>query len=389
MKFIRQFFALESSGGILLALAALLALIIENSSLQSWYSTFLTVNVSLKIGSFGINKPLLLWINDGLMAVFFLLVGLEVKREILVGHLSSLSNAVLPIVAAIGGLVLPALIYIFLNLHDSIALNGWAIASATDIAFSLFIINILGKKIPQSLKICLVAIAILDDIAAIVIIAIFYTKKLSLLSLLLASLAIFILIILNVKKISNIAPYIIVGIFLWAFILKSGVHATLAGVALALFIPFRDKESSNKSPLCKLEHDLHPWVSYGVLPIFAFANAGVSFTGMSFGYLTNSITLGILLGLFFGKQLGVMFATFIGVRLNFFKLPNKVTWLHYYGMSIITGIGFTMSLFIATLAFQDMQRQIAVRIGVILASSLCGIIGYFVLYFACSKMKKP
>ncbi|MFT4718525.1 MAG: NhaA family Na+:H+ antiporter [Rickettsiales bacterium] len=384
-KMIKEFFKLEASAGILLGLTAILAIIIENSPFRNFYDYLLNTPVAIQIGGFAIDKPLLLWINDGLMAIFFLLVGLEIKREILEGQLSSREQVVLPIIAAFGGLAVPALIYSYFNWGDADAIKGWAIPAATDIAFALGVIMLLGKRVPESLKICLVAIAIIDDLAAIVIIALFYTKSLSLISLGFGLLAIIALYVMNRKGVVKIAPYMVVGIFLWACVLKSGVHATLAGVVVALFIPLRTKNESGKSPAKSLEHGLHPWVAYSILPIFAFANAGVSLQGLSLEMLLHPITLGIAAGLFFGKQIGIMSVTAICVLTKICKLPKGVNWSQYYAMSLITGIGFTMSLFIGTLAFDNIDNQTFVRLGVILGSLLSGISGYILLRIACKK----
>jgi Na+:H+ antiporter, NhaA family len=385
IKMMREFFRLEAAAGILLGLTAILAIIIENSPFRNFYDYLLNTPVAIQIGGFAIDKPLLLWINDGLMAIFFLLVGLEIKREILEGQLSSREQVVLPIIAAFGGLAVPALIYAYFNWGDADAIKGWAIPAATDIAFALGVIMLLGKRVPESLKICLVAVAIIDDLAAIVIIALFYTKSLSIISLVFGLLAIIALYIMNRKGVTKIAPYMVVGVILWACVLKSGVHATLAGVVIALFIPLRTKNALGKSPARSLEHGLHPWVAYSILPIFAFANAGVSLQGLSVEMLLHPITLGIALGLFFGKQIGIMLVTAICVLIKICKLPKGVNWSQYYAMSLITGIGFTMSLFIGTLAFDNIDNQTFVRLGVILGSLLSGISGYILLRITCKK----
>lgn len=384
---IKEFFKLEASGGILLGIAAILALGMENSPLKAIYDSFLTIPFKIQIGEgFKLDKPLLLWINDGLMAIFFLLVGLEIKREVLQGQLSTKDQISLPAIAALGGLAVPALIYSYINTGDNHLMRGWAIPTATDIAFALGVITLLGSKVPQSLKITLVALAIIDDLAAILIIAIFYTENLSLLSLYSALIAISILAFLNYRHVTKVTPYMVVGLILWVCVLKSGVHATLAGVVLAFFIPLNGKEGSKSpSPLISLEHNLHPWVAYGVLPVFAFANAGVSLTGLSLDILLHPLTLAITLGLFFGKQIGVMLFTYIGMLLKICKLPKDVNWVQYYGMSLLTGIGFTMSLFIGTLAFSDYESQSSVRIGVILGSLLSGLFGYILLSYSCKE----
>lgn len=381
-KMLKEFFKLEAAGGILLGFAAILALVMENSPLQFVYDAFLTTPVAVQVGAFAIDKPLLLWINDGLMAIFFLLIGLEIKREVLEGQLSSKEQVILPALAAVGGIAFPALIYSYFNWGDANAISGWAIPAATDIAFALGVITLLGDRVPQTLKICLVAIAIIDDLAAIIIIALFYTDNLSILSLGVGAIAIAGLAILNRRGVTALTPYILIGIVLWACVLKSGVHATLAGVVIAMFIPLRAKNKLGGSPARSLEHGLHPWIAYAILPIFAFANAGVSLAGLSLEMLMQPITLGIALGLFFGKQIGIMAITAIGVATKICKLPKGVSWSQYYGMSLITGIGFTMSLFIGTLAFDSTEHQTAVRLGVIAGSLLSGISGYLLLRFA-------
>lgn len=381
IKIIRDFFDLPAAGGILLGLAAIAALLMENSPLNIFYDQILTTPVAIQIGTFSIHKPLLLWINDGLMAIFFLLIGIEIKREVLEGQLSTKDQIILPSLAALGGLVVPALIYVYFNIENTIALKGWAIPAATDIAFALGIITLLGKRVPEALKVCLVAIAIIDDLAAIIIIAVFYTENLSLLSLGFSLTAIAILFLLNRNGVTKLTPYIVIGIFLWACVLKSGVHATLAGVVLAFFIPLKAKNEYGNSPARFLEHSLHPWIAFAVLPVFAFANAGVPLKGLSFELLTQPITLGIALGLFFGKQIGVMCMTLLGVLLKICRLPEGVSWKQYYGMSLITGIGFTMSLFIGTLAFDDVEHQNAVRLGVLCGSLASGLLGYLLLRF--------
>ncbi len=380
LKMIRNFLRLEASAGILLGGAALIALLLNNSPLAYLYEYFLHLPVHVTVGTFSIEKSLLHWINDGLMAIFFLLIGLEIKREVLEGQLSSRDQISLPALAAMGGLIVPALIYIYINWGDEKALEGWAVSSATDIAFALSILMILGSRIPQSLKVCLMAIAILDDLAAIIIIALFYTDNLSLFSLGISSIAFLILFILNIMNVQKIAPYMVVGLFLWACILKSGVHATLAGVALAMFIPLKDSKNENEDPpLHQLENGLHSWIAYGILPLFAFANAGVSLKGVTLDLFLEPITLGIAVGLFLGKQVGVMGFTYLGQHLNICVLPKDVNWTQYYGMALVTGVGFTMSLFIGTLAFDDPGTQTAVRLGVLSGSLVSGVLGYIVL----------
>ncbi len=385
LRMLREFFKYEASAGILLGAAALLALIVNNSALSDLYGSFLSTPMVVQIGAFIINKPLLLWINDGLMAIFFLLVGLEIKREVLEGQLSTKKQISLPAFGALGGIAIPAIIYTFISWDTKEYISGWAIPAATDIAFALGIITLLGKRVPESLKIALVAIAILDDLAAIIIIALFYTENLSVLSLLIALAAIVVLAFLNKRGVTSLSPYIIVGIVLWVCVLKSGVHATLAGVVVALFIPLRAKNKLGGSPARSLEHGLHKWVAYAILPLFAFANAGVSLKGLSLEIIMHPVTLGIALGLFFGKQIGVMLLTFIGVITKLCELPKDVNWKQYYGMALITGVGFTMSLFIGTLAFTDTELQTQVRLGVIIGSLCSGILGYTVLRLSSNR----
>lgn len=369
----------ETAPGIFLFLAALLALAIENSALDAFYDLFKNIPVILKVGAFEINKPLLLWINDGLMAIFFLLIGLEIKRELIEGHLSSVSQVVLPAVAALGGLAAPALIYAYINMDYPANMSGWAIPAATDIAFALGVLLLLGARIPTALKVCLVAIAIIDDLAAIIIIAVFYTAETSLLSLGLAGVGLAIVLLMNRRGVTSLGPYVVMGFIIWACVLKSGVHATLAGVALGLMIPLKATNKNGKSPLKVMEHALHPWVAFAVLPLFAFANAGVALTGITLETFLQPVTLGIMLGLFLGKQIGVMGLTFIASKLKICRLPQGVTWPQFYGMALLTGIGFTMSLFIGTLAFNDVAMASAVRLGVLSGSFLSGILGVLIL----------
>lgn len=385
LKMIQEFFRLEAAAGIFLGLSAILAIIIKNSSIHDYYDYILNVPIILQAGSFAINKPFLLWINDGLMAVFFLLIGLEIKREILEGQLSSKEQIILPMVGALGGLTVPALIYIYCNWGDANALNGWAIPAATDIAFALGVMTLLGKRVPESLKVCLVAIAILDDLAAILIIALFYTASLAYIPLVFAVLATIVLYLMNQCGVTKMTPYILVGAFLWVCVLKSGIHATLAGIVIALSIPLKAKNTAGHSPAISLEHKLHPWVAYLILPVFAFANAGVSLKGLSIDHLLHPITPGIALGLFFGKQIGIMLFTALCTTARICKLTKNIKWMQYYGMSLITGIGFTMSLFIGTLAFNDMDNQAFVRLGVILGSVLSGVLGYILLTKTCKE----
>jgi len=355
MNIIEEFMRKESSSGILLIFATILALLLSNSFLAPIYESFLHIPVGIRLGSLQLDKSLYHWVNDGLMAIFFLLIGMEVKRELLEGHLSSISQVALPGIAAVGGMVIPAAIYLTLNKDNPIAINGWAVPTATDIAFALGVLSLLGKRIPASLKIFLMTLAIIDDLGAIVIIAIFYTTKLSLISLTVAGIALAILILLNKFGVTRKAAYFIVGIVLWLSVLKSGVHATLAGVALGFTIPLvgKDEKSQPISPLQELEHSLHPWVAFFILPLFAFVNAGVNVTQISFAQIAGSVPLGIMLGLFVGKQLGVFGFSWLAIKFKLARLPEGSNWIKLYGISVLTGIGFTMSLFILSLAFED------------------------------------
>lgn len=378
----------DTTAGILLVVATIFALIMQNSPLSSFYSSFLHTPVVVKFGALEIAKPLLLWVNDGLMAVFFFLIGLEVKREVLEGHLSSASKVVLPIIAAIGGMIVPALIYIAFNGKDSFALNGWAIPTATDIAFALGILSLLGSRVPVSLKIFLMALAIIDDLGAIVIIALFYTSELSTLSITVAGISLVILFILNRLNVVKRGAYILVGIVLWVSVLKSGVHATLAGVALAFMIPLNSttKDGKKFSMLKEMEHGLHYWVSFFILPLFAFVNAGVNLHGISLSDITSSVPLGIMLGLFLGKQLGVFGFSFLAIKLGLAKLPTDSNFKQLYGVALLTGIGFTMSLFIDSLAFNDTKiYHFADKLAILIGSFASGIIGYIVLRVVSKK----
>ena len=374
LKMLREFIKFESSAGIILFLSALAAVVLVNSPLHDYYDLILDTQITIAIGALSLSKPFLLWINDGLMALFFLYVGLEIKREVVEGELSRKEQITLPLLAAIGGIVFPALIFLYINKENEIYQQGWAISSATDIAFALGLMMLFKKKIHESLKVTLVAIAIIDDLAAILIIAFFYTDNLSLLSLGLSGACILALFLLRFFSVKKTTIYILVGIILWICVLKSGVHATLAGVVVAFFIPLKD-EKNNLSPLRDLEHELHSWVTYGILPIFAFANAGISLQGLTFNSLFNSLTLGIILGLIFGKSLGVLLMTAVGSLFKICTLPKQVSILQFIGMSFFTGIGFTMSLFIGTLAFEDVLLQTQIRLGVIVGSLVAGLIG--------------
>jgi NhaA family Na+:H+ antiporter len=378
---LRRWFRHEAASGVVLMLASALALVLANSPLAASYDLLLNVHGSVRIGSFGIDKPLLLWINDGLMAIFFLLVGLEIKREVLEGELSDRRRATLPVVAAIGGMSIPALIYFGITWREPDAIAGWAIPCETDIAFSLGVLALFGSRIATSLKLFLTALAIIDDLGAIVIIAIFYTEELSWVSLSVAFAALAILVILNLAGVRRVIWYVVVGIVLWVFVLKSGVHATLAGVALALAIPFK-AGSRHDSPLIRIEHELAPWVAFGILPLFGFANAGLSFADLSVSSLFEPIPLGIALGLFFGKQIGVFGSAALIIRAGGAALPSGASWSALYGTSILTGVGFTMSLFIGTLAFGESDHEATMRLGVLVGSALSGIIGAIVLSLA-------
>ena len=382
---IRDFFKMESASGILLVIMALVAMLLANSSLAAWYNSLLETEAQVRIGSLNLEKPLLLWINDGLMALFFLLVGLEVKRELREGQLTNLSQITLPGVAAIGGMLIPALIYVALNWGDSVALNGWAIPAATDIAFALGILSLFGKRIPASLKLFLLTIAIIDDLGAIVIIALFYTSDLSVMALALAMVSLIILFLFNRSGVTNLSIYALVGILLWVFVLKSGVHATLAGVALAFAIPLR--AANGRSPLHDLEHALQPWVAFAILPIFALANAGISLGSISFNTLFTSVPLGIIIGLFVGKQLGVFGFSWVTIKLGWATLPTGTNWWHIYGVSLLCGVGFTMSLFITSLAFEHAGPQyvVADRLGILVGSLLSAIAGYIIINFASKR----
>lgn len=383
---IRDFLRLETAGGILLALAAIAALIVANTPLHDLYN-YIFNEVDFRIGfsdlqtSFDmeLKKPILLWINDGLMAIFFFLVGLEIKRDFVQGDLSKPDRFMLPAMAAIGGIVLPACIFWFFNHTTPENISGWAIPAATDIAFALGVLSLLGKRVPTSLKVLLTAIAVLDDIAAILIIAIFYSHDLHIVPLYYALAALVVLLMLNKNKVTNIAPYAITGLILWVAVLESGVHATVAGVIAALFIPTKGKTDDAPSPLVELEHNLHPWIAFGVLPLFAFANAGISFKGIGFEALYHPVTLGIILGLFLGKQLGIFAMFAIAHITKIAPKPGDVNWPQMYGLATLCGIGFTMSLFIGGLAYNHFDLQVYLRTGVLVGSLLSAILGVVIL----------
>ena len=380
---LQDFLRLEAAGGLLLMGAAVLALLVANSPLAGIYAAFLELPVEARVGALGISKPMILWINDGLMAVFFLLVGLELKREILEGHLSSLRDAALPAFAAIGGMALPAAVYAGFNWGDAAAMKGWAIPSATDIAFALGVLMLLGERVPAALKAFLLSVAIFDDIGAIIIIAAFYTAALSPIALAAALGLTALLAVLNRTGVTRRAPYVLVGIALWFALLKSGVHATLTGVVLALFIPLRqaDARDGQPSPLHEFEQALHPWIAFGVLPVFAFANAGVSLAGITANQVLHPVSLGIVAGLVIGKQVGIVLLSWLAVRCGIASLPRDVGWGLIYGASLLSGIGFTMSLFIASLAFEQGGGAYLglERIGILAGSAIAGTAGYLVL----------
>jgi NhaA family Na+:H+ antiporter len=381
-SYIQEFIKKESSAGILLMIVTILALILSNSPLSGLYNSLLHIPIEIRIGSLQIDKHLYHWVNDGLMAIFFLLIGLEVKREVFEGELSSWSQAALPVAAAIGGMIVPALVYVMFNYEDSFAMGGWAIPTATDIAFALGILALLGNKVPVSLKIFLMALAIIDDLMAIVIIAIFYTSELSTLAITVASICLALLIALNRFGVTKKAAYIIVGIILWVSVLKSGVHATLAGVALAFTIPLSLKDQSGKIlKISKsLEDDLHYWVAVFILPVFAFVNAGIDIRNIDMSLLSGPVPMGIALGLFIGKQLGVFGFSWLAIKFGIAKLPSNSNWIQLYGVSVLTGIGFTMSLFIGSLAFtDDTVYQYTDKLAILIGSIASGIIGYLIL----------
>ena len=381
----KWFFQLEAASGLVLLIAAIIALIISNSSLSQLYFHSLEQYIFIGINNFGLKLSVHHWINDALMAIFFFFVTLEIKREFIRGELSNLKKAMLPIIAAIGGMVVPALLYIYINFGNSETLNGWAIPSATDIAFSLGILSLLGSRVPISLKIFLTALAIIDDLGAILIIAFFYSGDLSISYLSLILISYLSLLTLNKFGIKKFMPYLIIGIFMWFFTYKSGIHATIAGVLLATTIPHRVKDK-DFSLLIKIEHAISPYVAFMIMPLFAFANAGVSLEGLSFSSLGMPVPLGILVGLFIGKQVGVMFFSFFAVKLGAAQMPDNSTWLSLYGVSVLTGIGFTMSLFVGNLAFANNIQYIeGVKIGVLAGSLLSTVFGYFLLSIASKK----
>lgn len=385
-----RFLRLESAGGILLMLSAIIAIIAANSPLLKYYELLLSTPVEIQVGTLEIAKPLLLWINDGLMAVFFFLVGLELKREWLEGELADKRNIILPGIGAIGGMLFPALVYLYFNYDDPVAAKGWAIPAATDIAFALGILALLGSRVPLALKVFLTSLAIFDDIGAILIIAFFYTSNISLSALVVVAICIPILFVLNNRNVVSKSPYLLIGVIMWVATLKSGVHATLAGVLLALFIPIRSKEYPDMSPLKSLEHDLHSVVAFFVLPVFAFANAGINLSGVGMDQVLHPVPIGIALGLFLGKQIGVFGLCWLAIKLKLAKLPDGINFLNLYGVAVLSGVGFTMSLFIGSLAFEETGVNLVFdeRLGIIMGSLFAGILGYVVLRMSLNPMRK-
>jgi len=379
--FIGRFLQQESAGGILLICAAFLAIVLANSPLNSYYNLLIDTAVVIKIGALGLDKPLLLWVNDGLMAVFFLLVGLELKRELLEGELADKKNIILPGLGAVGGMVIPAAIYLFFNLSDPVATQGWAIPAATDIAFALGILSLLGPRVPTSLKIFLTSLAIFDDIGAILIIAFFYTSKISLTALVVAASCTAMLFYFNRRGVMAKSLYVAVGTIMWFSMVKSGVHATLAGVVLAMFIPIRDPKNLESSPLKSMEHDLHSLVAFFILPVFAFCNAGINLKGVGIEQVMHSVPVGIALGLFVGKQVGIFGFCYLAIRMGLTTLPKGMTFTSLYGTAALCGIGFTMSLFVGSLAFEEtgVNLMFDERLGIILGSLTSGVVGYFVI----------
>ncbi len=386
-KSIQEFLRLESASGLVLFAAAILAMVLANSPLSALYAGLLKTQASISIGTIAIDKPLLLWVNDGLMAVFFLLIGLEVKREILEGELSDRSKAALPFAAAIGGMVVPSAIYVWFNRQDPSALSGWAIPAATDIAFALGVLALLGKRVPELLKVFLLALAIIDDLAAIAIIAVFYSGDLSFMALGLAAVTLLAMVVMNCAGVSRPAPYLIAGVLLWVFVLKSGVHATLAGVAAAFAIPLKAGDNQSPSPLHLVEHALHPWVVFGIVPVFAFANAGLSLGNLNVNALFQSVPLGIMVGMVIGKPVGVTILSWVAIRSGLADLPEGADWAQLIGVGMLCGIGFTMSLFIASLAFERGATEyfLSDRLGILVGTVLAGALGYGTLRLATRK----
>ena len=381
----RWFFKLEAASGLMLLIAAVIALIISNSDLNETYFNVLNTHLLIGTQNFGLDLSILHWINDALMAVFFFVVTLEIKREFIQGELSKPKRALLPIIGAVGGMAIPALIYVIINFDTGYTMRGWAIPSATDIAFSIGVLSLLGSRIPISLKVFLVALAIIDDLGAIIIIAFFYSTELQYTYLLFMLLAFLSLILLNKFNVKKFAPYFLIGLFLWYFTHESGIHSTISGVLLATTIPHRKREK-DYSLLLKLEHILSPYVAFGIMPIFAFANAGVVLNDISVNTILAPVPLGIICGLFFGKQIGVFLFSFLAVKLKLAEMPTNSNWIKFYGVGILTGIGFTMSLFVGNLAFFDYSDNLdGVKIGVLIGSSLSAIVGYLLLLIVTQK----
>ncbi len=382
---IRDFMRLESAGGILLLGAAIVAMFVANSPLSALYDRLLGTTVAVQVGELVISKPFLLWVNDGLMAIFFFLVGLEIKREVTEGELSSISQVVLPGFGAVGGMVVPAAIYAALNWGDPIAMDGWAIPVATDIAFALALLSVFGARVPTTLKVFLLTLAIFDDLAAIVIIAIFYSGDLSVSALIIGALALTAAVLMNRLGVTRVSSYVLIGVILWIAVLKSGVHATLAGVLIAFCIPMRDAKGD--SPLRELEHDLHGPVAFAILPLFAFANAGLTFSGMSFDLFTHPVTIGVASGLVIGKPIGILAFVGLAVMLGLARIPGDVNWSQILGVSFACGIGFTMSLFIAGLAFEHGSGDYygGDRLGIVIGSVVSALFAYLVLHFSLPK----
>ena len=391
IPFIDAFLRLQSSSGILLMLATALAMVFANSFLEPFYHNLLEIEIEIRIAALDINKPLLLWINDGLMTIFFFLVGLELKREFFEGELSNRRNIILPGVGAIGGMVIPALIYLVFNSDDPSTWRGWAVPVATDIAFTLGVLTLLGTRVPISIKVFLTSLAILDDIGAIVIIAVFYTAEISMTALLVAAGCVLVLVFLNNRNWVSHSSYMMVGVVLWIALLKSGVHATLAGVILAIFIPMQSRTDPDVSPLKVLEHDLHTVVAFVILPVFAFANSGVVLAGITAEQALHGVPVGVALGLFLGKQIGIFALCWLFIKLKVAALPKGMTWAGLYGASVLCGIGFTMSLFIGSLAFGDTEfhDMFDERLGIIVGSLLSGVLGYVVLRCSLPPADKP
>ena len=381
-KNLLDFLSHDSAGGAILLLAAVVAIAISNSPLAWLYDALLNTPVTVRVGALVLDKPLLLWINDGMMAIFFFLVGLELKKELLTGDLSSVERAILPAIGAIGGMFVPAVIYAAINAGDPTALRGWAIPAATDIAFAIAVLTLLGPRVPASLKVFLLALAILDDLGAIVIIALFYTTSLSVASLALGAAGCILLLLFNRCSMTRLAPYLLTGMFIWVCVLKSGVHATLAGIAVAIAIPLKSDDPGHPSLLEELEESLHPWVTFGVLPMFAFANAGLSLTGVTFAKLVEPIPLGIALGLFLGKGIGIAGFVWLAVKGRITRLPDGATWPQMCAVAVLGGIGFTMSLFIGMLAFPDPQYATPLRVGMLTGSLASAMVGYVLLWLS-------